>query len=333
VRIFARGARIPYKSARGTAIPFAFRRMHSEPTVPASPSPSWPGVNRRLGLVQVHIAAFLVGFPGLFSRWLDLSPGMITLGRTVVGSMALLIFAVCTRTNLRIRSRRDALMFVLSGAALAFHWFAFFQSIEVSTVAVGLLAFSTFPIFVTFLEPIFFGERLHGYDIATAVVVTAGLAVIAPILDLGNHLTQGVLWGVLCAFACALLSLLSRSCVRTYPPVAVAFYQQAFAAVFSLPVLFFFHGQLTGRSIALLLLLGILFTAMVQALVVSSLQHIRAQVASVVIALEPVYGILFAILLLKEIPSVRTVIGGALICGAVFWASFRHGRAPAPQVV
>jgi uncharacterized membrane protein len=270
--------------------------MHSESAAPASDS----SVNRRLGLVQVHVAAFLVGFPGLFSKWLDLSPGMITLGRIVVGSTALLIFAKCMGTSLRIRSRR---------------------------------AFSTFPMFVTFLEPLFFDERLHAFDIVTAFIVMAGLAIIAPIFDVGNHLTQGVLWGVVCAFACALLSLLSRSCVRTHPPVAVAFYQQAFGAVFSLPVLFTFHGQLTGRSIGLLLLLGVVFTALVQALVVSSLQHIRAQVASVVIALEPVYGILFAILLLKEIPSARTVMGGALICGAVFWASLRHGRTPAPPLV
>ncbi len=159
----------------------------------------------------------------------------------------------------------------------------------------------------------------------------AGLALIAPILDPGNRLTQGVLWGILCAFACALLSLLSRSLVRRHPPVAVVFYQQAFGALFALPALLTFRGPLTARPIFLFLLLGVIFTALPQALVVSSLRHIRAQVASVVIALEPVYGILFAILLLHEIPTLRTVLGGVLICGAVSWASYRHSRStPSP---
>ena len=93
---------------------------------------------------------------------------------------------------------------------------------------------------------------------------------------------------------------------------------------------------LTGRPVLLFLLLGVVFTALPQALVVSSLRHIRAQVASVVIALEPVYGILFAILLLHEIPTLRTVLGGVLICGAVSWASYRHSQvtpAPSPAVV
>lgn len=280
----------------------------------------------RRGLVMIHVAAFLVGFPGLFTKWLELSPAMITCGRLIVGAVALFVFAAVTGVSLRVSSRKVLGVLVLSGATLALHWMTFFKSIEVSTVAIGLLSFSTFPLFVTFLEPLFFPERLHLSDIATAVVVIIGLAIIPPRLDFHDHLMQGVLWGVLCAFACAVLSLLSRGCVRTQPPVAVAFYQQAFGAVFSLPALWTLTAVPSGKTIGLLLLLGTVFTAAAQALVVSSLRYIRAQTASVVIALEPVYGILFAVLLLGEIPTGRTIVGGVLICGAVFWASWKHGR-------
>jgi drug/metabolite transporter (DMT)-like permease len=280
--------------------------------------------NRRRGLVQVHIAAFLVGFPGLFSKWLDLDPGMITLSRTAIGSVTLLLFLVCMRTSLRIHSRRDAAMLILSGIGLAANWLAFFQSIKVSTVAVGLLAFSTFPLFVTFLEPLFYRERLRWFDIVTALVVMTGLSFVAPIFDFGNRFTQGVLWGIGCALACAMVSLLSRSIVQKYPPITVTFYQQAFGALFTLPALATFHGHISVHTAALLLLLGVVFTALAGTLVTASLQHIRAQLASVVVALEPVYGIIFAIFLLHEIPSPRTVLGGTLICSAVFWASYQH---------
>lgn len=284
---------------------------------------------RRRGLIQIHVAAFLVGFPGLFSKWLTLSPAVITGARLLIGSVALLIFARISGASLRIKTRRDLLLIMLSGTMLALHWMAFFKSIQVSTVAIGMLSFSTFPMFVTFLEPILFRERLRGSDVVTAAVVVAGLAVIAPILDVGNSLTQGVLWGVLCAFGCALVSLLSRTCVRTHPSATVVFYQQAFGALFSLPALLAFDGHLTGCDLGLLVLLGVLFTAVAQALIVASLRHIRAQVASVVIALEPVYGILFAVTLLHEIPTLRTLLGGLLICGAVSWASWKHAQSPA----
>ena len=44
---------------------------------------------------------------------------------------------------------------IASGVLLSFHWFAFFHSIQLSTVAVGVIGFSTYPVFVTFLEPLF----------------------------------------------------------------------------------------------------------------------------------------------------------------------------------
>ncbi len=295
-------------------------------TAPASRETNPLAPNRRRGLIQVHIAAFLVGFPGLFSKWLDLNPGMITLGRTAVGSIALLIFLLCGRKSLRIHNRRDLGLLILSGIGLAVNWLAFFQSIKVSTVAVGLLAFSTFPLFVTFLEPLFYREKLHWFDIATALVVMIGLSFVAPIFDFGNRFTQGILWGIGCALACAMVSLVSRAIVQKYPPITVTFYQQAFGAIFTLPALATFHGKIDGHTTALLLLLGILFTAVAGTLVTASLQHIKAQLASVVIALEPVYGIIFAMILLHEIPSPRTAFGGALICGAVFWASYQHAR-------
>lgn len=47
-----------------------------------------------------------------------------------------------------------------AGAVLAIHWSSYMQSIQSSTVAVGTLTVSTFPIFVIFLEPYLFHEKL-----------------------------------------------------------------------------------------------------------------------------------------------------------------------------
>jgi drug/metabolite transporter (DMT)-like permease len=118
--------------------------------------------------------------------------------------------ALLTKSSLRLHGWKDLLVLAISGAILAVHWFTFFLSIQVSTVAIGLLAFSTFPLFATFLEPIIFSERLHRRDVITALFVTIGLVLVTPSFDFGNHLTQGLLWGILSAFLYAVLSLLSR---------------------------------------------------------------------------------------------------------------------------
>jgi len=281
----------------------------------------------RAGLVRIHIAVLLAGGAGLFAKLLTVSPAVLTTGRTVFGSLALLIFAIATGTSLRLQSSKDFIALALSGMILAAHWFTFFLSIQVSTVAIGLLAFSTFPLFTTFLEPLVFGERLRRQDIVTALLVTAGLILVTPSFDFGNHLTQGMLWGMLSAFTYAVLALLSRSYGNRYPSACISFYQQGFAALCTLPFALQWQGVLTTGTLLTLLILGVVFTALGQGLVVASLRHLRAQTVSIVFGLEPVYGILLAWLLIGEMPAARTLLGGCLICGAVLWASVRHGQA------
>ena len=67
-------------------------------------------------------------------------------------------------------------------------------------------------------------------------------------------------------------------------------------------------------------------TALPHALFIKSLAVVKAQLASVVTALEPVYGIAFAVVLLHEIPSLATLAGAALVFAAVWLAMAAHAR-------
>jgi len=282
-------------------------------------------INRRLGLIQIHTVALLVGFAGLFGKLLHAAPEVIVTGRTVFGSLALLAAIGLTRTPLRVRSRRDFIILVASGAILALHWYCFFRSIQVSTVAIGVLSFASFPVFITLLEPLLFRERLHVFDICIALVVVVGLCIVTLPAAKGSHIVLGMEWGIFSGLLYAVLSLISRSTVRNYSPMTVAFYQQSFAAFFALPSALAEAPHITLRTVLLLLTLGVVFTGTAQALLVASLRHIRAQTAGVIVSLEPVYGILFALLFLGELPAGRTLIGGLLVCLAVIAASLKKG--------
>jgi drug/metabolite transporter (DMT)-like permease len=233
---------------------------------------------------------------------------------------------ILTRTSFSIQSRWDFFTLLLSGAVLVVHWFTFFQSIQVSSVAIGLLSFSTFPLFVTFMEPYCFGEKLKGFDVLIAVIVVIGLVMIIPAFDFSNHMPHGVFWGVLSGLTFAVLSLLNRMHVSRLQPLAVTFYQHAFATLFNLPAVILTGASPSGNDILLLLVLGVICTALAQLLFIGSLRHIKAQLASVTAGLEPVYGIVFAFLLLNEVPTLRIFIGGLMILGAVFAAMGIHMR-------
>lgn len=276
------------------------------------------------GLVEIHIAVLLFGLAGLFGKFLTLAPLIIVFGRTFFAALTLSIIVSYTTVQLRPKSKQDLVVLVFLGAILAIHWITFFHAIQISTVAIGLLTFSTFPIFVTFLEPYFFKEPLRSFDILTAGAVVLGLVLVVPSFDVQNRVTQGVFWGIISGFTFAVLSILNRKYVGTYPSIVIVFYQNWIAAIILLPFLFFKNWVLRPSDAVLLAVLGIFCTALAHVLFIKSLVHIKTQLASITACLEPVYGIFFAFVLLGEVPTIKTLLGGAVILGAITIATMQR---------
>ena len=109
--------------------------------------------------------------------------------------------------------------------------------------------------------------------------------------------------------------------------MVIALYQNFVATLVLLPMLALVDLRLDARQIGLLVFLGVICTALSHALFIRGLRFVRAQLASVIACLEPVYGIAFAFFLLHEVPSASTLAGGALIVATAVMAT--HRRAPA----
>ena len=278
------------------------------PNVPAS------------ALASLHLSVALFGFAGLFGRWLDLPATTIVLGRTSVAALALAAFL-----HLRGGIRRPTPGFAVNGVLLAAHWVTFFEAIQRSSVAIGLLGYATFPLFVLVIERLWLGRRIHACDMVTAALVVAGLVVLVPRIEWHDRIVQGLAFGTVSALTFAILAVANRRYAGTYAPESVALWQNAFAAVALVPLAMIFAAALpaTARDIALIVVLGVLCTALSHTLFIASLRRVSAHSASVVAALEPVYGIALAALLLNELPTIRTLVGAALIVGAAIVASRR----------
>jgi drug/metabolite transporter (DMT)-like permease len=280
------------------------------------------------GLVAIHLAVLLFGLAGLLGKAVAAPPQVIVFARSLLAGLALGTLWLLAGP-VQPLSWRAALFLLGSAGLLAIHWLTFFQAIQVSTVAIGLLSFASFPLFVTFLEPWFFRERPRRGDLLAAGAVVAGLALVVPRYDLGDRLTQGAAWGVLSSLTFALLSVLARKFVRTISPLLIGACQNAVAAADLCPFLRGSDWPRTWHDLGLLLALGLLCTALAHWLFLRGLVRVRAQVASIIASLEPVYGIFFAWLLLREMPTPRTLLGGAIILGVTALASAR--RQPGAQ--
>ncbi|NMM64979.1 EamA family transporter [Clostridium sp. P21] len=274
-------------------------------------------------LMDVHLAVFLFGLAGLFGKWLSLLSMIIVFGRVFFSSIFLLILMLYLKKDIKLKNQKHYFYLALMGGILAIHWCTFFKSIQVSTVAIGLLTCSTFPVFVTFLEPYFFKEKINVVDIVSAAIVFLGVVLIIPKFELRNSTTQGVFWGIIAGFTYAILSMLNRKYVKEYSSLVIAFYEQVAAAVILIPFLFFQNPVFHIKDIILLIILGTIFTGISHSLFINSLKNIKTQTAGIISSLEPVYGIAFAIILLREIPTLREIMGGIIILGTVFYSTIR----------
>lgn len=274
-------------------------------------------------LLAVHLAVALFGFAGLFGQWLALPPTLIVFGRTLIAAGTLALIAVVKRD-----AGRPDRQLAANGVVLAIHWVTFFEAIQVSSVAIGLAGYATFPLFVLVLERAMLGRRWTMHEAFTATLVSAGLLVLIPVFEWRDRTVQGLAWGALSGLTFALLAVRSRRYALTHAPGAVALWQNAFAAIALLPLVWLGRDALappSARDVALLVLLGVFCTALAHTMFIAGLRRLSAHTASVVAALEPVYGIALAAGLLHEIPTLRTLIGATMIVGAALLATRRSG--------
>ena len=274
-------------------------------------------------LAEIHLAVLLFGLSGLFGKLLTLSPTIIVLGRVFFSSIFLFMIILYFKTDMKLKEKKHYLYLIMMGVILALHWSAFFKSIQVSTVAIGLLTFSTFPVFVTFLEPLFFKEKIKFSNILIAVVTLLGVMLVVPTFELGNNLTQGVIWGILSGLTYAILSMMNRKFVKDYSSLVIAFYEQLIATLVLIPFYFLLRPVFDLKDILLLVVLGIVFTGVSHLLFINSLKNLKTQTAGIISSLEPVYGIIFAIFLIREIPTFREIIGGIVIISTVFHSTIK----------
>lgn len=277
---------------------------------------------QKQSLYFIHIAVLFFGLAGLFGKIIDQPAIIITLGRVVFAALGLGLILLFTKNGFRIYTFKNGFLLILAGIVLAFHWWAFFYAIQLSSVAIGLLTFSTFPVFTVFLEPLFYREKIVVKNIFVAILTFLGIYLIVPEFNIDNAFFMGAFWGTMSGFLFSVLQLLNRFLVKSASGMQVTFYEVLISSIVLFPFLFIEKMEISTTDILYLFLLGTVFTAMAHSLFIHGLKKVNVFVSSIIASLEPVYGILFAILLLSEIPDLITIIGGLIIVASNFLVLF-----------
>lgn len=288
----------------------------------------------------IHFAAFLFGMTGILGTLIDADSNVITFGRALFAVAALTPILLWLNTakhpnkpqavSLKTNTTNTSLAwrYLASGVLLAVHWVTFFVSVKTGGVAIATLGFSSFAAFITLIEWIIIrifagtGAAISRSDWVRTIVVTLGLAMITPTLELADEATYGFIMGLISGLSFAAMAVFNSRLLADVNPIRVARNQNVVVAlvmaVLAVPML----GEVSIESWFWLAVLGVFCTGLSHALFVSSLKKLRVNVAGLVIALEPVYAIAAAWLLFAEVPTARTIVGGLIIIGAILGVSY-----------
>lgn len=274
-------------------------------------------------LIQLHCSVLLFGGTALFSHLLPWSALDITMFRTAIAALALMVIIKFQGDALKLNNAKDYLVAIALGVIVGLHWVTYFLAMQLSNVAIGMLSFFCYPVITVFLEPLFNKSKAHVRDIIAAFAVFVGVFLLIPEFSVTNDTTLGIIIGVFSGFLFALRNVLHKRWFSHYKGTQAMFYQTLVVAIMLAPFVdsnplemspLLVDGKL--GELGLLLLLSVVFTAAPHAFLANCFKNLSAKTAGLISCLQPLYGVVLAALILGQWPDMMIYIGGTLIVAA-----------------
>lgn len=251
----------------------------------------------------MHLAVFLWGFTGVLGRAIDLHEFPLVWHRTWMTSLIFLVIIYYRREFIKI-SRAELLRFMGIGSIIGLHWVAFYGSIKYANASIALTCLATAGIFTALLEPIAFRTKFNYKELLIGVIALFGMYCI---YHFEIKYAIGIGLGILAALGSSIFTIMNKRIVHKYPSRMVAFYEisSAFLCLTLLLPLYLHYFPETNfkptqLDWALLGILSLCCTVWGQSLALSALKHLSSFTTVLMVNLEPVYGILLAILIYHE---------------------------------
>jgi len=286
--------------------------------------------SQQQSLIYLHIAVLLFGGTALFAKLIGLNALDITAYRAAIAGLAICVLLTLQKKPIKLHRAKDYVIAILLGVAVGIHWVTYFAGMQLAGITVGMLAFFTYPVITVFLEPLFNKSKPKTKDIISAVVVIIGIYLLTPNVNLGDDITLGVVTGVVSALFFAIRNITHKRYFSEYGGPQTMFYQTLVASLMLCAFIEVPITQINDTDLILLLIAGVVFTAMPHSLFAASFKHLSAATAGLISCLQPLYGTILAIIILHERPSVMTLIGGALIVSAACFETWSISRKKQP---
>ena len=280
----------------------------------------------------LHLAVFLFGFTAILGALIDLNSVHLVWWRVFITSLSF-VFLFRIYRKVRLLPMRHILIFLGIGVLVGLHWMTFFGSIKASHASITLVCMATGSLFTSFLEPYIIKTKFQWFDVGMGLLVVPGMALVVNQTEF--HHLNGIYLGLTSAFLAAMFATLNKRYIKYADEMSITFLEITGAWIFISALLPFLKGELgtvlaipSGMDWIYLLILALLCTTFAYVIAVKSLHHLSAFASNLVINMEPVYGILLAVVILRENKELTPgfYLGVALILLVVFSYPFMKKR-------
>tara|TARA_B100000029_G_C17607700_1_gene968052 strand:- start:5313 stop:6194 length:882 start_codon:yes stop_codon:yes gene_type:complete len=267
--------------------------------------------NKTVGIIEIIVATLIWGSLGVMVRNIDMDPFSIVAYRALIALPIMLVLFRKKKENLK----KNYKLLLLASIAIAMAWSAHFYAFKLTTIANTVVLLYTGPIYVAILSPLVLKEVREKKANICLVLSIAGIFLMYN-QGLGDELNdRGLMLGAISGILFAFVIMATKKLSKDYSSITIVTMQLLMSAIILSPALFV-EQQIVMDNILLLLVLGLVHTAIAEFLYIDGLIKVSTQKASTISYIEPASAIIYAIILLNEIPEGLEIIGIALIATA-----------------
>ena len=258
--------------------------------------------SRTRSLVTLHLIILLLRFTGILGKLITIGSTLLVWYRMLIAFIALWIY-LAIRKELKAIPRKYQLKLIGIGAIVALHWILFFESIKVANISVAVVCLSTASLLSAFLEPLFFKRKLRGYEVLFGCIVILGLSLA---FDADTNYKWGYIYGILSAFFASIFTNLNGLYVEKLDSSKLSLLEMLGGFITISLYLPFTNSIgwdsfiISSMDLFYLMILGIVCTAYAFVVSVKVMEQLTPFTVTTAFNLEPIYSILFAILIFSD---------------------------------
>ena len=271
----------------------------------------------------MYIASLLIfGSNGVFAAHIDLSSAEIVCMRTLIGSAALILVLLLSRTGLDWGAmRREALKLIAAGICLGVNWALLFEAYKLMSVSMATLTYYTSPVIVLLLSPVLLKEKqsFRAYIGMAAAVV--GLVLAVGLSDAAIT-AIGLLVGLGSAVFYAALIVFNKK-IDGVSGLPLTTIEMVIAACVMVPYVLLTGGRIgfppDMEGTLYLLFLCLVNTGLACFMYFSSMNKLPARAVALFGYVDPVSALIFSAVFLGDRLGVAQLAGAALVFAGAAW--------------